>query len=235
MRYFGLSTVVLLLFIPLNHVVTSYNNLLSTRRRFCLKESVAFIGGVGSAAAILSSGAGLSPPPAYAASGYTSYNDPLHGFSIDVPDNWAHSTQTLPDRRKIEVWTDPADVKTLLFVAYTPVRDDFTSLASFGSVDQVASQTILPKGKIAGRDVEAQMLSSASKNQAYYFDYTQAVPDVQPLTHMRAIFSLQQGATGGAGAVLVTVTAQSPQERYEKTVKPIFDHVVDSYGKSLSS
>lgn len=103
-------------------------------------------------------------------------------------------------------------------------------MASFGAVDQVAAQTILPKGKIAGVDVESKMLSSQSKNQAYYFDYTQAVPDVQPLTHMRAIFSLQQGATGGAGAVLVTVTAQSPQDRYEKTTKPILDHVIDSYG-----
>lgn len=77
------------------------------------------------------------------------------------------------------------------------------------------------------------MLSATSKNQAYYFDYTQLVPDVQPLTHMRAIFALQQGATGGAGAVLVTVTAQAPQERYESN-KAVFDRIIDSYGKAAA-
>jgi hypothetical protein len=31
----------------------------------------------------------------------------------------------------------PPRRKSLLFFAFTPVRDDFTSLSSFGSVDQV--------------------------------------------------------------------------------------------------
>lgn len=165
------------------------------------------------------------------AADYTTYDDPTHGFSMEVPANWVQSTQSLPDRRRIQVWTDPSDAQTLLFIAYTPVRDDFTSLASFGSVDQVAAQTILPKGQIMGEDVKAEMLSAVSKNQAYFFEYTQEVPGIQPETHLRTIFALQQGATGGAGAVLVTVTAQAPQSRYE-SLRSVFDHMMDSYGKN---
>ena len=177
-----------------------------------------------------------SPQVASAAStSFKNYDDPVHGFSIDVPDSWEPSTQQLPDRRKIQVWTDPTtneNGKSLIFVAYTPVRDDFTSLASFGSVDQVAMQTILPKGQIAGEDVKASMLSATSKNQAYFFDYKQEVPGVQPETHMRSIFALEQGATGGAGAVLVTVTAQTPEVTYQQGMKDVFDHVIGSFGKT---
>lgn len=170
------------------------------------------------------------------AGSYSNYNDELHGFSIQVPASWTYSTRTLPDRRKISMWTDPDDTsgQTLLFVAYTPVRDDFTSLSSFGSVEQVASQTILPKGQLAGVDVSSELLSATSRNQAYFFDYTQSVPGVQPLTHMRAIFALQQGATGGAGSVLVTVTAQAPEEVYARK-KDVFDRIVNSYGKASAT
>jgi hypothetical protein len=105
-------------------------------------------------------------------------------------------------------------------------------LASFGSVDVVGSQTILPKGELAGNDqmVDAKMLSAVSERQAYFFDYQQSVPNVQPLTHFRTIFTLQQGATGGAGAVLVTITAQMPEERYT-TLRPVVDDVMASFQK----
>ena len=49
-------------------------------------------------------------------------------------------------------------------------------------------------------------------------------------THFRTIFSLTQGATGGAGAVLVTLTAQTPESRYGN-MKSLFDEIVDSYRK----
>lgn len=172
------------------------------------------------------------PNVAYAASSLTDFNDPQHGFSIKVPADWVATNQQLPDRRKINMWTDPNDPSTLLFIAYTPVRADYTSLGSFGSVDQVAEQTILPKGALMGEvDVDAKMLSATADKQAYFFDYRQATPKL-PLTHFRAIFTLQQGATtGGAGAVLVTVTAQTPETRYGE-LQSMFDQVIDSYGKS---
>jgi len=122
-----------------------------------------------------------------------------------------------------------AEDKNLIFVAYTPIRDDFTSLASFGSVDQIAEQTILPKGTLAGEKTDNLMLSADSKGGSYFFDYvSQSVG--QPKRHFRTIFSLAPGATGGAGSVLVSITAQTLESNYAE-LKPLFDDVVKSYGK----
>lgn len=173
------------------------------------------------------------PTFANAAGGTDVFNDVTHGFSLAVPSDWTKQEQTLNDRRTITVWTDPKDPKTALFIAYTPIRDDFTSLSSFGSVDVVAAQTILPKGAIGGNEgVTANMLSAESKKSAYMFDYTQAIENVQPPTHFRTIFTLAQGATGGAGAVLVTITLQTPEEKYAGATKTLFDSMMDSYGKN---
>lgn len=159
------------------------------------------------------------------------FKDPDCKFSIQMPTSWNASTQSLPDRRKIQLYIDPnSNQKTLVFIAYTPVRDDFTSLGSFGSVDQVAQTTILPKGEIAGAEgVSATMLSAESKKNCYFFDYKQTVPN-QPETHFRTIFTLINGATGGAGGVLVTITAQTPESNYA-AMKPVFDQIIDSYSK----
>jgi hypothetical protein len=175
-----------------------------------------------------------SPSAATAAAASTpkleTYNDIKHGFSVLVPSDWTKSEQTLPDRRTILLWSDPVDATTFVFIAFTAVRDDYTSLSSFGSVDQVAAQTILPKGKIAGGDVESAMLSAVSKKQAYFFDYTQVVPGVQPPTHVGTIFTLAQGTTGAP--VLATVTVQTPEERYQKDMKATLETIMDSYGKN---
>lgn len=167
---------------------------------------------------------------------YEVYKDVTNGFSFKVPTAWKPEEKTLSDRRKINIWTDPSDQgSTSLFVVCTPIRDDFTSLGSFGSVDQVAEQTILPKSTLMDEKspVQAKMLSAVSKQQAYLFDYTQSVGTYQPTTHFRTIFTLQQGATGGAGAVLVTITAQTPEARYP-AVQRTLDTIIDSFGKNTS-
>jgi PsbP len=183
---------------------------------------------------VLAGSSAVALPARAAALAVKTFNDPTHGFSIELPSTWAMTEQQLFDRRRLLVWTDPSDVKTAVFIAYTPVRDDFTSLNSFGSVDQVAAQTIMPKGKLMDEnsEVAAKMLKAESKKQAYIFDYTQSVGDLQPETHFRTIFALQQGATGGAGAVLITITAQTPESNYDN-VKSTLDAIVDSYEKSV--
>jgi hypothetical protein len=167
----------------------------------------------------------------------TKFNDAKHGFSLSVPSDWTFSEQTLPDRRELLLWQDPKDLSTLLFIAYTPIRDDFTSLSSFGTVENVAATTILPKGPMMGEpeDPFLKMLSATAEKQAYMFDYRHSVPakESTPIpTHFRTIFALQQGATGGAGGVLVTITAQTPETRYTSQLQPTFDGMIRSYGKS---
>jgi hypothetical protein len=78
------------------------------------------------------------------------------------------------------------------------------------------------------------MLSATSAKQAYIFDYVQKVGNIQPETHYRTVFTLQQGATGGAGAVLVTITAQTPEARYS-SVKTTLDEIINSYGKNVAT
>ena len=183
---------------------------------------------------VLAGSSAVALPARATALAVTTFNDPTHDFSIKLPSTWAMTEQQLFDRRRILVWTDPNDATTAVFIAYTPVRDDFTSLNSFGSVDQVAAQTIMPKGKLIDEssEIDAKMLKAESKKQAYIFDYTQSVGALQPETHFRTIFALQQGATGGAGAVLVTITAQTPETNYDN-IKSTLDAIVDSYDKSV--
>lgn len=170
-----------------------------------------------------------SCPTAFAADLET-FSDSAHGFSLQIPSKWQASTKELFDRRRLLVWTDPDDAAVAVFIAYTPVRDDYTSLGSFGSVDQVAAQTILPKGKIMdpNSDVSATMLSAVSQKQAYIFDYKQKVESLQPETHFRTIFTLKRAGPGAAGSILVTITAQAPEARYS-AVKGTLDTIIDSY------
>jgi len=162
---------------------------------------------------------------------YDVFKDKECGFQVKVPSNWEKSTQELGDRRKIVFFINPesGDDKDLIFIAYTSVRDDFTQLSSFGTVDEVAQSTILPKSDLAGESNESKMIFAESKGNSYYFDYT-SQPAGQPMRHFRTIFSLYVGATGGAGAVLVTLTAQSLDKNY-KGLKDTFDGVINSYGK----
>ena len=44
-------------------------------------------------------------------------------------------------------------METLGYMAYTSVRDDFTNLSSFGSVDEVGQATLLPNWRGGMDDV----------------------------------------------------------------------------------
>jgi len=160
------------------------------------------------------------------------YEDTTCKFKIDVPSEWVKTEQELPDRRKIVLYFKPeSNQKTLMFIAYTPTRADFTSLGSFGSVDEVAQATILPKAEIATKQgIKSEMLSAVANKRAYFFDYVEEVPN-QPKTHFRTIFSLAEGATGGAGSILVSITVQTPEEDY-KAMEPLFSKILDSYEPS---
>jgi hypothetical protein len=80
------------------------------------------------------------PGIASAAETLETFKDEKLNFEIKVPTSWEKQVQSLPDRRKIILFLDPTSDKdkNLLFFAFTPVRDDFTSLSSFGSVDQAS-------------------------------------------------------------------------------------------------
>mmetsp|Transcript_28450 Transcript_28450/g.40253 ORF Transcript_28450/g.40253 Transcript_28450/m.40253 type:complete len:249 (-) Transcript_28450:103-849(-) len=187
-------------------------------------------------AALLTAGSLIAisdPPPAKAEeppTKYTLYKNENCGFQINVPSTWEKVVQQMPDRNEITLFLDPtSDRKTLLSMAFTPIRDDFTSLSSFGSVDQVAQAVILPGGEISGQKIESKMISAESKKSAYIFDYTSKPPQIED-QHYRTIFALAVGATGGAGSILVSITAQTPESNYAN-LKSVFDDIEESYKK----
>eukprot|EP00579_Thalassiosira_antarctica_P031858 CAMPEP_0201992596 /NCGR_PEP_ID=MMETSP0905-20130828/1114_1 /ASSEMBLY_ACC=CAM_ASM_000554 /TAXON_ID=420261 /ORGANISM="Thalassiosira antarctica, Strain CCMP982" /LENGTH=269 /DNA_ID=CAMNT_0048547289 /DNA_START=26 /DNA_END=835 /DNA_ORIENTATION=- len=220
------------------------SHLLASRRSFCARSIAATIAG----ASVFS-----ATSPSYAEElKLEPYVDPDFPFKLQVPSSWEKTEQKLSGRRKAIFFSDPNSndastgaIETFGFIAYTPIRDDFTGLSSFGSVDEVAQSTILPKGELGGQDTDAsKMLSTMSKNNAYYFDYvaTPVVP-IEPGTkssgattktlkpqHFRTIFTLLSLKIS-AGLTLVTITLQTTEERYGD-MKGIFDGVVDSYGKA---
>lgn len=220
------------------------------RRSFCTR-SLRSIAGI----TILSS---ASPSIAFAAdetAKLETYEDTDFNFRVQFPSSWTNTVQDLSGRRKGIFYTDPNSkdpetdtIETLGFIAFTPLRDDFTGLGSFGSVDNVAQTVILPKGELAGQnDKGSKMLSAESKKNAYYFDYvTTPVVPVEPGTsstaggaavltktlkqqHFRTIFTMLP-LKNSAGLTLVTITLQTTEERYGD-LKGVFDQVIDSYGK----
>ena len=105
----------------------------STRRGFLASTS-------SKASLLVSVSPFLVPQVSFAENDLVEYQDTDCKFSILVPTTWETTTQSLPDRRKIVFYFKPgSERKTFLFVAYTPVRSDFTSLGSFGSVDEVSA------------------------------------------------------------------------------------------------
>mmetsp|Transcript_10170 Transcript_10170/g.14926 ORF Transcript_10170/g.14926 Transcript_10170/m.14926 type:complete len:237 (-) Transcript_10170:793-1503(-) len=202
-------------------LIDSNDATVDSQRRSWIKKSIA----LGSASLIF-------PRAALADIKYDLLQDQSCDFQISVPATWEKSEQKLPDRRSISFYIDPSSAgeeKNLFFSALTPIRDDFTSLSSFGSVDQVAQQTILPRGELNMESTKSVMLKAESKKNAYIFDYKVTPPNLSE-THYRTVFYLAQGATGGAGAVLVTLTAQCPESRYGE-MKPVFDQMIESFGK----
>ena len=185
-----------------------------------------------------------------------SYVDEDYGFKLSIPSSFTSTVQKLSGRRKAVFFTDEnakdsisGNIDTLGFIAYTPMRDDFTSLSSFGSVEEVGQSTILPKSELAGNKEDSKMLSAVSKNNAYYFDYVakpivatdpgssasksgQLTKELETV-HFRTIFTLLPLKTdvNTAGLTLVTITFQTTESKYS-ALKTSFDEIISSFGKA---
>ena len=169
---------------------------------------------------------------ARAATDVQTYEDPKFGVKFEVPASWVRTDSTLGSdaqggggaSRRIILFVDPKDNNNNAFIAYTPVRGDYTSLSSFGTIDYV-SHTIVPEGP----GIESELLDSVSKPNSYYFDYKVKPEPTEPMRRLKTAFSL---AHSGTADMLVAFTAQTTQETYDTS--PAMADVLSSSVKSFS-
>ncbi|CAB1100376.1 unnamed protein product [Ectocarpus sp. CCAP 1310/34] len=174
-----------------------------------------FLRGAGAAAAAAAAGFALLP----AAGNAQTFTDDALGFNFDVPDGWERNDAEISGRRKIVVYTSPTTPGANAFVAYTPARGDFTSLGSFGTLDEV-SKTVLPQAT----DVSSRMVESYTYKNSYVYDYI-VDQEGRPEKHIKTMWVLfpEQGQ-------LATITAQCNESDYAQVGKTI-DSLIASVTK----
>ena len=168
-------------------------------------------------------------PPALAAANLEQFSDTRYDVSFGVPEGWKARPQELPDGRRLVLASDPADETNNIFVAYTPIRPDYSSLGSFGTIDFVAATVIpqCPTGQCSFKNgdlVEGRMLSSESIKDCYIYDYT-IEQSRGPKRHLRSLFTIK--ADAGA-SILVGLTAQCMEDKYAD-LAPTFKEVIKSF------
>lgn len=154
-----------------------------------------------------------------------------YDVSFGLPSGYKAEPQELPDGRRLVTATDPDDLDTNVFIAFTPIRPDYSSLGSFGTIDFVAS-TVLPQcGDLSygcsferGDGIDSKMLEQSAFKGNYVYDYT-IQQKGGPKRHLRSLFAVK--ADGGA-SVLVTLTAQCLEPKHD-AMKATFKAVLESF------
>jgi len=143
---------------------------------------------------------------------------PMAKASFTVPPDWeklSDTTAAVSGGRRLVVYSSPADSDWNCFLLLTPVRGDYTSLGSFGSLDSV-QDTIIPRGE----GIESQLIASASSSGRYVYEYTLSVPE-QPKRHLKTIFSLMADT-------IVTFNIQALEDTYTPDIAKISEAILSS-------
>jgi len=172
------------------------------------------------------------PQPAIGADALSleTYTDDRYSVSFGLPKGFVAQKQELPDGRRLITATDQGDTDTNVFIAFTPIRPDYSSLGSFGTIDYVAS-TVIPQCGANGRctfangdAIEGKMLEQTAFKGNYVYDYT-IEQKGGPKRHLRSLFSIK---ADGASSILVTLTAQCLESRHA-SLAGTFKDVIESF------
>ena len=182
----------------------------------------------GAAAVLLAPGT-----PARASEAIQKFEDKGLKVSFDVPAAWEKLTDSrdvLSEDRRLVVYANKNDSDENAFIAFTPVRGDYSSIGSLGNLDAVAQNIIQ-----TGEGVESTLLSSSVVGGSYVYNYKVNV-DGQPVRHLISAISLiapdlVSGKPQG-GNTLVTLTAQCREERYA-ACKSEMDAILASFKVAL--
>lgn len=196
--------------------------------RLTRRAALSTAGAVAAAAALAAAAApplpasAAAPAVAPAAAADAAVTDEQIGFAYTPPpaSEFTRVDTAISGGRRLTVYThNTSGSDSNLSVVATGVSSDFTTLTSFGSVDNVA-KTILGT---SGKGVDAQMVSVAKRpaDNAYVFEYTMKVKD-GPMRRLLTVFSLQPGQS------IITLTAQAREEEWP-SVESELRAAIDSY------
>ena len=164
------------------------------------------------------------------AEGLTGYSDARYGVSFGVPEGWSAVPQELADGRRLVLASDPKDESSNVFIAFTPIRPDYSSLGSFGTIDYVASTVIPQCGPLGecrfanGDGVEGRMISQDEKKGCYVYEYT-IEQSRGPKRHLRSLFTIK---ADGAASILVGLTTQCLESKNDELAST-YKAVINSF------
>ena len=181
------------------------------------------------AAALATSAGGVRPATADVA--LETYTDKEYGVSFGIPKGWTAVPNELADGRVLVAATDPMDPEFNLYIIFSPIAGDYTSLGSFGTIDYVAG-TVIPECNkatcsiAAGDPVEGKMLGQETVKGNYVYDYT--IQQVnQPTRRLRSVWTVLK-SDKTASSRLIALTAQCLDSKY-KDYEPTMKAVIASY------
>ncbi|GLC47508.1 hypothetical protein PLESTB_001805500 [Pleodorina starrii] len=174
-----------------------------------------------------------------AGAGFSSYTDPLDGFTLSVPPGWVVGEGELPGNssftgasgaRRTLAWfpegANPRDVNVTLVI--TNVSVEFTKLGSFGSPSSfgsslVASQdrSYLLRAPEWARGKEpiqiAKLVDASELSGRYYVEYTvQKLPE--PQRHLYSLLALGYNGMYNRLFTLTAQTLEADRAQYESTL-----------------
>ena len=147
---------------------------------------------------------------------------PLSKATFSVPADWVKLSGDPGGGRKMELYADPNNADTNAFALITPVRGDYTSLGSFGSVE-VVQDTVMP----AAPDITYDVIKSEAQTGKYVYEYIVQVPE-QPKRHLTTIFMVVSDC-------IVTFNFQAKQSDYNGDVPGLAKTVAASFKTGKAS
>jgi len=162
------------------------------------------------------------------------HKDREYGDNFLVPSGWAASENELSGGRKLVAFADPGDSDSNIFILWTPLAADYTSLGSFGNINYVSSTFLPTCGSdrsactLAADGIEGRLLESVAVRGSYVYDYV-IEQAAQPTRHLRTLVTV--ALEEGRGKQLVTLTAQCRESKHAE-LSQMLAKVIDSYKPS---
>ncbi|KAI4389660.1 hypothetical protein MLD38_001861 [Melastoma candidum] len=138
------------------------------------------------------------------------YVDDANKFKISIPQDWTVGTGEPTGFKSVTAFFPGGDSSCNVSVAITGIGPDFTTLGSFGKVDEFAETLVngLDRSWKRPPGVAAKLINCKDANGFYYIEYSLQNPGETK----RHIYSALGMASNGWYNRLYTVTGQYPEE-----------------------